>query len=87
MIMRPQCIPKLQGTGFPGSKAPSPNSATGTPSPQKLDDVDLIITEALFDAYSTEWAKEGDRAAGHKETKAVKSWLAGISSSGTEIKR
>lgn len=71
---------------MPGSKAPSPNSATATPSPQKLDDVDLLVTEALFDAYSAEWSKEGDRAASHLEAKTVKAWMQGLSGSAAIVR-
>lgn len=87
---------------MPGSTAPSANSISATPSPQRLDDVDLIgalfilemvnsncavsVTEALLEAYSTEWNKAGDKAAGHNESQAFKKWLANLSSS-EEIKR
>ncbi|GAA99348.1 uncharacterized protein L969DRAFT_93809 [Mixia osmundae IAM 14324] len=45
------------------------NSESAT-APKELKRIDGLASQALIDAYSKDWEKVGDRAAGHMESKA-----------------
>lgn len=80
-----QCIPKLQGKYLPGSKAPSEHSRSGAPSPQRLEDVDAIITEALLEEY--EGPQDPNVWPPQVQTRSIQEFLKGFSNSTTDVVR
>jgi hypothetical protein len=72
-----QCASKIK-EGLPGSQAPSPHSPSGTPSPQRMNDIDALVTSLLLEASSKEGRVAGDKMASQDDTKALRSWITSL---------
>ena len=49
---------------------------SGTPSPQRLSEIDALVTEKLLDAYTTgDWTQLGDSVSSPEDIKALRSWI------------